>query len=163
CTRSGRCSTMPPATRPSRRWSAGWRTCRRGGEARGGGGGGGGGPTPKPGGGEAGGRGAGFAPHHSHAPRPRERGRGGDGGACGWGGRVVGGMRHRNLVILALAQIGVLVGSVLAAGAAHKSYTELTPTLPVPPACQALTEYGWAGLALPVGWLVATAALFARS
>jgi hypothetical protein len=59
----------------------------------------------------------------------------------------------RNLVLLALTQIGVLVAAVLGAGAAHKWYTALPNIIPVPRACELLVEYGWLGLPVPAIWL----------
>lgn len=72
----------------------------------------------------------------------------------------------RNLVILALLQLGILVASVLGAGVAHKWYIELANIwggiIPVPWPCRLLTEFGWLGLALPPAWLTVTIWLLVR-
>lgn len=61
----------------------------------------------------------------------------------------------RNTVIVALAQVGVIVAGVLAAGAAHKWYA--VPGVKLPSSTVLLAEYGYIALVLPVAW--ATVAL----
>jgi hypothetical protein len=68
----------------------------------------------------------------------------------------------RNLVILALVQVGIVGAGVLGAGAAHKWYTELPNIIPVPLPCRLLAEFGWLGLVLPVAWLSVAVWVFAR-
>ena len=68
----------------------------------------------------------------------------------------------RNLAILALVQIGTLVADVLGAGAVHKWYSELPTIIPVPLACRLLAEYGWLGLAAPLGWMCVAVAVLSR-
>jgi hypothetical protein len=64
----------------------------------------------------------------------------------------------RNLVILSLAQFGVIVAAILGASAAHKWYTIFRA--PEPLVCQVLMSYGWLALALPVIWLWLTVGVF---
>jgi hypothetical protein len=62
----------------------------------------------------------------------------------------------RNLVLLALAQIGILVAAVLGASAAHKWYTTVRTPFFEPWVSRILMGYGWLGLTLPVAWLALT-------
>lgn len=76
----------------------------------------------------------------------------------GAGGEGVEYFTTRNTLIVALVQVGVIVGGVLAAGACQKSYTGsgMTP----PAALAALADYGLVALVLPAAWV--TIALVAR-
>ncbi|HWG46515.1 MAG TPA: hypothetical protein VN688_27380 [Gemmataceae bacterium] len=56
----------------------------------------------------------------------------------------------RNIVILALIQVGVIVAGVLGAGACHKWYT--TFNLLPPLETRLVSEYGFVALLLPVVW-----------
>ena len=66
----------------------------------------------------------------------------------------------RNLVLLALAQIGILVAAVLGASAAHKWHTTFGTA--ESSWSRALMGYGWLGLLLPVAWLAMAACVFAN-
>jgi hypothetical protein len=56
----------------------------------------------------------------------------------------------RNTVLVALAQVGVVVVGVLAAGAAHKWHATFNVT--PPRSTTFLAEYGFLALVLPVAW-----------
>jgi len=58
----------------------------------------------------------------------------------------------RNVVILALAQTGVLVAAILGAGIAHKYLKATQFRGSGPPLSITLIAYGWLGLALPFAW-----------
>jgi hypothetical protein len=58
----------------------------------------------------------------------------------------------RNTAILGLAQVGVIVAGVLAAGACHKWYA--TFGLRPPSSTALLAEYGFLALVLPVVWVM---------
>ncbi len=66
----------------------------------------------------------------------------------GW----VGFFTLRNLMILALAQTGVLVAAVLGGGIAHKYSVAMTFHGSGPPLSGNLIAYGWIGLAIPFAW-----------
>lgn len=69
----------------------------------------------------------------------------------------------RNLVILALLQVGILVASVLGAGVTYKWYhNDASGLFAVPWLCRCLMEFGWLGLVLPPAWLMATLWLLGR-
>jgi hypothetical protein len=57
----------------------------------------------------------------------------------------------RNMVILALVQVGVVVLGSLAAGASHKWYT--TFNMKLPSGTELLADYGFFGLAVPLIWV----------
>ena len=57
----------------------------------------------------------------------------------------------RNTAIMGLAQVGVIVAGVLAAGACHKWYATLG--LSPPSSTALLAEYGFLALVLPVVWV----------
>lgn len=67
----------------------------------------------------------------------------------------------RNLAILALGQVMVIVGGVLAAGACCKWYTtfEMKP----PNLTLWIAEYGFLTLIVPLTWITATMGLFTHS
>jgi uncharacterized membrane protein YdcZ (DUF606 family) len=67
----------------------------------------------------------------------------------------------RNMVIVALFQVGVIVAGVLAAGATHKWHTTFNARLPQ--ATTVLAEYGFVALVLPVAWVTAALTLPRRS
>ena len=58
----------------------------------------------------------------------------------------------KNTVIVALAQIGVIVAGILAAGACHKWHTQAA--LPPPSSVTAVADYGFLALVFPLAWLV---------
>lgn len=66
----------------------------------------------------------------------------------------------RNLILLALAQLGVIVAAVLGASVVHKWYSTLSTVLVQPWSSHALMAYGWLGLLLPVVWLALTLHVF---
>ena len=56
----------------------------------------------------------------------------------------------KNIVIVALSQIGVIVFGVLGAGIFHKESSLMGVLMPAPVAM--LYRYGFAGLAIPLAW-----------
>jgi hypothetical protein len=67
----------------------------------------------------------------------------------------------RNTVLVALAQVGVIVAGVLGAGACHKWFT--TFNLRPPPVTTLLADYGYVALLLPLAWVGAALWLPRRS
>src|ERR1700742_648627 len=60
----------------------------------------------------------------------------------------------RNIVIVALMQMGVIIAGILAAGLCHKVWLVAGVDLPWPAAL--IYHYGFMGLFIPTGWSVAT-------
>ena len=67
----------------------------------------------------------------------------------------------RNIVVVALMQIGVIVGGVLAAGLWHQYATINELPMPVPAAI--LYHYGYLGFLIPIGWSLLTLAALRQS
>jgi hypothetical protein len=67
----------------------------------------------------------------------------------------------KNIVVVAIMQVGVLVAGVLAAGICHKVWTANNMTMPGPAAM--LYWHGVMGFLVPVGWGLATVMVHLRA
>lgn len=66
----------------------------------------------------------------------------------------------RNIVVVAIMQVGVIVAGVLAAGICHKVFT--ADNLPVPLPALLLYAHGFMGFLIPMAWSIVTVMLFLR-
>jgi len=67
----------------------------------------------------------------------------------------------KNIVVVAIMQVGVLVAGVLAAGICHKVWTANGVAMPTPAAM--LYWHGVTGLLIPVGWGAGAVMLYLRT
>jgi len=66
----------------------------------------------------------------------------------------------RNIVVVAIMQVGVIVAGVLAAGICHKFFTG--DNLPIPAPALLLYAHGFIGFIIPLAWSIVTVILFLR-
>jgi hypothetical protein len=67
----------------------------------------------------------------------------------------------RNIIVVAIMQVGVIVAGVLAAGICHRVWSSEDMAMPV--AVAMVYRHGFVGLLIPVVWGTGTVALYLRA